>query len=132
VREGWRVVLLARSVEYIESLAAELNGNHQCDTVRAIRCDLAHPTQISAAFSEIRKEVGPVDLLVNHASGSGGPRGSSLIDLDPAIFEQAWRVASMEHCFARVKPHVTARCCERTIHFYRRHLVGKRSAYRVL
>jgi hypothetical protein len=39
VREGCRVVLLARSVEYIESLAAELNGNHQCDTVRAIRCD---------------------------------------------------------------------------------------------
>jgi NAD(P)-dependent dehydrogenase (short-subunit alcohol dehydrogenase family) len=132
VREGCRVVLLARSVEYIESLAAELNGNHQCDTVRAIRCDLAHPTQISAAFSEICKEVGPVDLLVNHASGSGGSRGSSLIDLDPPIFEQAWRVGVYGALLCSREAARDSAMLRTDDHFYRRHLVGKRSAYRVL
>jgi NAD(P)-dependent dehydrogenase (short-subunit alcohol dehydrogenase family) len=92
VREGCQVALLARTIEYIEALASELNGKYQPDIAHPIRCDLADPTQVSAAFAKIRKEVGPVDLLVNHASGGGGPRGSSLIDLDPANFEQAWRV----------------------------------------
>ena len=58
----------------------------------AIGCDLADPKQISAAFAKIRKEIGLVDVLVNHASDGGGPTGSSLINLDPANFEQAWRV----------------------------------------
>jgi NAD(P)-dependent dehydrogenase (short-subunit alcohol dehydrogenase family) len=91
-REGCRVALLARSIEYIEALASELNGKYQSDIALAIGCDLAAPTQVSAAFAQIRKEIGPVDLLVNHASGGGGPRGLSLIDLDPANFERAWRV----------------------------------------
>jgi NAD(P)-dependent dehydrogenase (short-subunit alcohol dehydrogenase family) len=91
-REGCRVALLARSIEYIEALASELNGKYQSDIALAIGCALAAPTQVSAAFAQIRKEIGPVDLLVNHASGGGGPRGLSLIDLDPANFERAWRV----------------------------------------
>jgi NAD(P)-dependent dehydrogenase (short-subunit alcohol dehydrogenase family) len=92
VREGCRVALLARSIEYIEALASELNGKYQSDIALAIECDLAAPTQVSAAFAKIRKEIGPVDLLVNHASGGGGPRGAGLIDMDPANFERAWRV----------------------------------------
>lgn len=92
VREGCQVALLARSIEYIETLASELNGECKSDVAHAIRCDLTDPKQISTAFTKIRKEVGPVDLLVNHASGGGGPRGSSLMDLDPASFEHAWRV----------------------------------------
>lgn len=92
VREGCQVALLARSIEYIETLASELNGKYKSDVAHAIGCDLTDPKQISTAFAKIRKELGRVDLLVNHASGGGGPRGSSLIDLDPANFEQAWRV----------------------------------------
>src|SRR5271154_6656913 len=91
VREGCRVVLFARSSEYIEALASELKAKSKSDVARAIRCDLADPKQISAAFAKIRKEIGLVDVLVNNASG-GGPTGSSLINLDPANFEQAWRV----------------------------------------
>ena len=92
VREGCQVALLARSIEYIGTLASELNGKCKSDVAHAIRCDLTDPKQISTAFAKIRKEVGPVDLLVNHASGGGGPGGSSLVDLDPASFEHAWRV----------------------------------------
>ncbi|HXC34612.1 MAG TPA: SDR family NAD(P)-dependent oxidoreductase [Candidatus Acidoferrales bacterium] len=89
---GWRVVLFARSSEYIEALASELNAKSKSDVARAIRCDLTDPKQISVAFAKIRKEIGLVDVLVNNASGGGGPRGSSLMNLDPASFEQAWRV----------------------------------------
>jgi len=92
VREGCRVVLFARASEYIEALASDLNAKSKSDVALAIRCDLADPKQISAAFAKIRKEIGLVDVLVNHASGGGGPTGSSLISLDPANFEQAWRV----------------------------------------
>jgi len=92
VREGCRVVLLARSSEYIEALASELNAKSKSDVARAIRCDLAEPKQISAAFAKIRKEMGLVDVLVNNASDGGGPMGASLFNLDPANFEQAWRV----------------------------------------
>jgi NAD(P)-dependent dehydrogenase (short-subunit alcohol dehydrogenase family) len=91
-REGCRVALLARSIEYIEDLASELNGKYQSEIVLAIGCDLADSKDITAAFVKIRKELGPVDLLVNHASGGGGPRGLGLINIDPANFEQAWRV----------------------------------------
>ncbi|MBV8276634.1 MAG: SDR family NAD(P)-dependent oxidoreductase [Verrucomicrobia bacterium] len=91
-REGCQVALLARSIEYIEALELELNGKYGSGVAHAIECDLADAQQISIAFAKIRKEVGPVDLLVNHASAGGGPRGSGLIDLDPANFERAWRV----------------------------------------
>lgn len=93
VREGCRVVLLARSSEYINTLASELNSKSKSDVARAIVCDLADPKQISTAFSKIRKEIGMVDVLVNHASDGGGPRGANLINLDPANFERAWRVS---------------------------------------
>ena len=92
VRAGCRVVLIARSSEYIEALASELNAKSKSDVARAIKCDLSDPKQISAAFAQIRKHFGLVDVLINNASDGGGPTGSSLLNLDPAKFEQAWRV----------------------------------------
>ena len=80
VREGCRVVLFARSSQYIEALASELNAKFKSDVARAIVCDLADPRQISTAFAKIRKEIGLVDVLVNHASGGGGPMASSLMN----------------------------------------------------
>jgi NAD(P)-dependent dehydrogenase (short-subunit alcohol dehydrogenase family) len=58
----------------------------------ALPCDLANPEQIGTAFERVRRELGPTDLLVNHASGGGGPRGGRLLELDPNDFERAWRV----------------------------------------
>ena len=91
-REGCRVGLLARSAESLRTLAAEMDAAHGTGTALALPCDLTDPAQISAAFARVREQLGPVDLLVNHASGGGGPFGAGLLDLDPAAFEQAWRV----------------------------------------
>ena len=91
-REGCRVALLARSAGYLNELAAEIDGEHGAETALALPCDLARPESIATAFERIRTELGPVDLLVNHASGGGGPRGGGLFELEPDDFEQAWRV----------------------------------------
>lgn len=91
-REGCRVALLARSAEYVRTLAAELAAAHGAGTALALPCDLTDAAQINAAFVQVRAQLGPVDLLINHASGGGGPSGTSLLDLEPDTFEQAWRV----------------------------------------
>jgi NAD(P)-dependent dehydrogenase (short-subunit alcohol dehydrogenase family) len=91
-REGCRIALLARSAEYLKTLAAELNASHGANTASAVVSDLTNPGLISAAFAQVHDQMGPVDLLVNHASGGGGPHGAGILDLEAATFEQAWRV----------------------------------------
>jgi predicted outer membrane repeat protein len=92
VEEDCKVALLARSTEYLEQLAKEINDEHGAGSALAVPCDLANPDQISGAFKLVREKLGPTDLLVNHASGGGGPRGGSLLELDLNDFERAWRV----------------------------------------
>jgi NAD(P)-dependent dehydrogenase (short-subunit alcohol dehydrogenase family) len=91
-REGCRVALLARSAKYVETLAAEMNAAHKSDIALPVQCDLTSPNQIENAFAQAREKWGPIDLLVNHASGGAGPRGSGLLNLELANFEHAWRV----------------------------------------
>ncbi|WP_380681157.1 SDR family NAD(P)-dependent oxidoreductase [Salinigranum sp. GCM10025319] len=86
VAEGCRVALLARTESYIESLAADLG-----DAALAVPTDLTRPEEIEAAFEEVRREFGPVDVLVNHASG-GAWKGARDVSLDE--FERAWRVGA--------------------------------------
>ncbi|MUV90114.1 SDR family NAD(P)-dependent oxidoreductase [Halapricum sp. CBA1109] len=66
--EGLNVGLLARSESFIESLADTLSETAG-DAV-AVPCDLADPTDIEAAFADVREAFGPVDVLVNHASAA--------------------------------------------------------------
>jgi NAD(P)-dependent dehydrogenase (short-subunit alcohol dehydrogenase family) len=84
--EGCAVALLARSGDYVESLAGELPG--PADHV-GVRTDLADVEQVRAAFETVREELGPVDVLVNHAS-AGSWKG--LRECSVEEFEQAWRV----------------------------------------
>jgi NAD(P)-dependent dehydrogenase (short-subunit alcohol dehydrogenase family) len=84
--EGCRVALLARSEDYLADLAAELG-----DRALAVPTDLTDPEQVTSAFETIRAELGPVDVLVNHASGSAW---KGLQDLSVEEFERAWAVAA--------------------------------------
>ena len=86
LEEGCKVALLARSAEYLDQLAREINDKHGAGSALAVPCDLANPEQIAGAFKKVREKLGPTDLLVNHASGGGGPRGGSLLELDPNDF----------------------------------------------
>jgi NAD(P)-dependent dehydrogenase (short-subunit alcohol dehydrogenase family) len=86
VEEGCRVALLARTASYVEALAADLG-----DDARAVPTDLTAPDEVEAAFATVREELGPVDVLVNHASG-GSWTGVRELSLDE--FEHAWQVGA--------------------------------------
>jgi NADP-dependent 3-hydroxy acid dehydrogenase YdfG len=59
--EGYRVALLARRLDRIEALAAELDG------AIAIPADVTDREQLLAAASRVQDELGGADVLVNNA-----------------------------------------------------------------
>ncbi|WP_207288752.1 SDR family NAD(P)-dependent oxidoreductase [Haloterrigena alkaliphila] len=86
VAEDCKVGLFARSADFLEDLADDLG-----DDAVAVPTDITDPEQVEAGFREVRDEFGPVDVLVNHASG-GAWRG--LRDISPDEFERVWRTAA--------------------------------------
>jgi NAD(P)-dependent dehydrogenase (short-subunit alcohol dehydrogenase family) len=88
VAEGCAVGLFARSSEFIDDLAAELN--EEGDAL-AVQTDITDAEQVAAGFEEVRETFGPVDVLVNHASGGAWKR---LMDLSGEEFERALAVGT--------------------------------------
>ncbi|MFA9417753.1 SDR family NAD(P)-dependent oxidoreductase [Natrinema sp. HArc-T2] len=86
VAEDCQVGLFARSAEFLESLAADLG-----DDALAVPTNITDPEAVEAGFREVRDAFGPVDILVNHASG-GAWKG--LQDISPDEFEQTMRVSA--------------------------------------
>src|SRR5437867_6611288 len=77
--------MFARSRELIGKLAAELGAD-----ALAVRTDVADAKQVAAGFRRVREQLGPVEILIAHASGSVG---EGLMKTTPDQFEQSWRVA---------------------------------------
>jgi len=86
VAEGCQVGLFARSPEYISELAAELGE----DCV-AVPTDITDPDAVREGFATVREAFGPVDVLVNHASGGSW---EGMQDLSPADFRRALDVSA--------------------------------------
>ncbi len=63
VARGMRVALLARRVDRLQTLAAELGG----DRTLAVACDVADRASIDAAVATVHAQWGRIDLLVNNA-----------------------------------------------------------------
>ena len=84
--EGCQVALFARSVDYIEELAADLPDPGEG---LAVRIDLTDVDRIREGFDAVREAFGPVDVLVNHASAASW---KGLMDVSVAEFERAWAV----------------------------------------
>jgi NAD(P)-dependent dehydrogenase (short-subunit alcohol dehydrogenase family) len=82
-RAGYHVALLARSRDTLDSLTAEIAGT------RAYVYDATDPDDAARVFDEIRKDLGPPEILVFNAS----TREFGDIDATtPDLFERAWRV----------------------------------------
>lgn len=86
VDEGCQVGLFARSADYLEELTADLG-----DDAVAVPTDITDHDAVEAGFREVRDAFGPVDILVNHASG-GSWKG--IRDISSDEFERAWRVSA--------------------------------------
>jgi NAD(P)-dependent dehydrogenase (short-subunit alcohol dehydrogenase family) len=84
VEEGCQVGLFARSASYIEELAGELG-----DRALAVPTDITDSDEVESGFEAVRETFGPVDVLVNHASG-GAWKG--LQEISGEEFEHALAV----------------------------------------
>ena len=62
-RAGYRVAMLARREDRLESVRAELKG----DGHLAVACDLTRPDEIRSALERIDADFGGLELLVNNA-----------------------------------------------------------------
>ena len=79
---GWRCVLLARRLDRLEALAAEIGGE-------AERCDVSNRDEVDGVAAEVTARHPQVKLLVNNA---GMPGRGSFADADPDRIEQVVRV----------------------------------------
>ena len=86
VAEGCRVGLFARSGASLDELSAELG-----EDALAVPTDVTAEDAVESGFEAVREAFGPVDVLVNHASG-GAWKG--VTDIEPSEFENAWRVSA--------------------------------------
>jgi len=85
--EGCDLGLLARTGDYLTQLAADLSEGKT--NAVAAPTDISDAEQVEQAFAFIRDELGPVDILVNHASG-GAWQG--IADISIGAFENAMLV----------------------------------------
>jgi NADP-dependent 3-hydroxy acid dehydrogenase YdfG len=70
-REGWRVVLAARSQERLQALAEELGGSERA---LAVRCDVTDWAEQERMVGDALSAFGRLDAAFANA-GFGGPRG---------------------------------------------------------
>ncbi len=105
-KEGCNVGLLARSPDYIESLAHELN--ERGGNALAVATDITQADQVADSFAKIREQLGAVDVLINHA---GNATWKTFTDLAPEEFEQSWRVCALGSflCSQHALPDMLAR-----------------------
>jgi NAD(P)-dependent dehydrogenase (short-subunit alcohol dehydrogenase family) len=83
VQEGYRVGMFARSPEFISKLADELGGN-----TLAVPTNVSDVKAVAAGFRKVRQQLGAVEILIAHASGSVG---EGLLKTTADQFEQSWR-----------------------------------------
>lgn len=86
VKEGYSVVLLARSSDFTAKLALELGNSH------AYECDVTNVHSIQRVFNQINDELGEIDVVIyNAGSGSWG----NIEEMKPELFEESWRVNTL-------------------------------------
>ncbi len=83
-REGCDVALFARTEAYLDELAADLDATDGSGL--AVPTDLTEAAEIERGFERVREAVGPVDVLVNHASSAAW---SGLMEQELSEFERA-------------------------------------------
>jgi NAD(P)-dependent dehydrogenase (short-subunit alcohol dehydrogenase family) len=88
---GYRVAMLARSADRLAALEREVSGAH------AYTVDIADRAAVESTFAAIKRELGPVDLLVHNAAA--GAR-EEFLDLAPETLERTFKVnvLSLLHC----------------------------------
>ena len=87
--EGYQMGLLARSSEYIQTLAAELQASGT--KALALPTDITDAQMVESSFNRIREELGAVDILINHA---GNAAWGEFAELTAEDFHRSWQVCA--------------------------------------
>ena len=84
---GYKVALVARSPEVIGKTAGEIESAG--GIALPIQSDATIETEIADAYDRIKRELGPVEILIYN--GGRRPMGR-LMDTTPKVFEETWRL----------------------------------------
>ncbi len=89
-REGFKVGLVARKAEFVETLAGEISaaGSQALGVV----ADVGRPAEAIGAVERVRTSLGPIGALIHNASSA---LGAGLSGTEPEDFEECWRVAAL-------------------------------------
>jgi NAD(P)-dependent dehydrogenase (short-subunit alcohol dehydrogenase family) len=82
-RSGANVIITARSVNDLETLASEIRALGQKALV--IACDLNAPSSLDAAVAQAQSKFGPIDILVNNA---GITQGVKFTQMTPELWQR--------------------------------------------
>ena len=99
-RAGYRVVMLARNLAYLETLAKEIPGSV------AMECDVRDPGAIQQVFARIHEEIGTVDTLIYNA---GAGEWASIMDTSLEGMQSSWatNTLGLVACAQQVIPSMT-------------------------
>ncbi len=105
-REGCKVGLLARRRDLLEAAAGALKAEGHAAAFAV--ADVADRDQVLAAVEELRRRLGPVDLMIANA-GVGAP--TRLRPFETSHVEKLFRVnvLGLAYCFEAVLPEMLAR-----------------------
>lgn len=111
-KEGATLAICARNHEELTDAVHDLRSLG--GKVSAQVCDLANPSQIKMFFENVRKELGPVDVLINNAGviQVGPLENMTLVDFENALKIHLWAVM---HAVESVLPDMRARGCGRIV-----------------
>jgi 3-oxoacyl-[acyl-carrier protein] reductase len=104
--EGVAVALVAREREALDKAVAEIeaHGGHAI----GVPADLGNWPTVEAAVAAARKQIGPIDILLNN---SGGPPPSGVVGVSPELWETQFRtmVLALFRVTELVLPEMRAR-----------------------
>lgn len=89
-KEGVNVALLARTTSQLEEVAAEVKELGVKATVTT--ADVTDINSVNAAIEQVKRELGPLDILINNA---GTAKFGKFLELEPAEWENIIRVNLM-------------------------------------
>ena len=86
--EGAKLVLCARTESTLRKTLDQISQRYGCRAI-AVPTDLKEPRQVERLHSAARRELGPIQILVNNA---GGPPAGTFADLTPESWEEAFKL----------------------------------------
>lgn len=106
--EGCRVAITGRDQQKLAAAAADYAGD---PPIAGFPCDVSDRNQVQRLFEELRKQLGPPDILVNSA-GVNVPR-RMMSELDPADWDRmmAVNVTGAFNCLHAALPDMRKRRC---------------------